>query len=624
MRALLLLFALLPGLAAQSLVLLPKQALVPCGQSLQMRIPGQDPKAFRWQADRGKVDESGLFTAPSHYGACHITATDWQDINRTVSVEVRAVEIRLQSSPELTLKPREEGRIQVELAFRGGELDHKLLWTFAPRRSGGEEDGEAPPKPHDGRLDATGWVRAPSEEGVYSVEIVLATDPRIRTGTLVRVLRPRAGRVNPQGEPVTVQVQPGKAELRAGEFQPFSAWIAGEDLQLVTWSLVDGPKEGELDQQGVFRTPRPGTYKVRATSFAYPECWAEAEVTVLSSVKSVKEEEAAKANRLGIAIIPGPQPTYVLLGGWDGERLSGEALLHDSTAGTFQPCGALQTPRARALAVPLSDGTILVVGGIGGKGGNTPLREAERLDPERKVSWRVGTPRWSHIAGLLQPLPGGRALLIGGQEPQGEPCGAEVYDPATATFRTLDERPWPTHSASVRLKDGRVLILGGELNQKPVALLWSFDPGKNTFTPFGKLAQARSRFTATLLWDEKELVAIGGRGAQGVLATAERLDLTTGRSNPAGRMPAPRERHAAILIPTGQVLVFGGGNGGQASQLMEDWNPDSSTFQIRSQMESGVWLPVLFLNLDGGVFVHGHPADHLAKAPLPGLWHLWD
>jgi len=623
MRIICLLFATLQGLMAQPLTMLPKQALVPCGQTLQLRVPGQDPKTFRWQADRGTVDESGLFTAPGQFGPCRISATDRQDINRTISVEVRAVEIRLQSSPELVLKPREEGRIQVELAFRGGELDRKLLWAYGKRQFDDEEDEAAPPKPHDGRVDTTGWVRAPSVEGVYSVEIVLATDPRIRTATLIRVLQSRAGRVNPQGEPVSVRVQPGKSECRSGEYQTFSASVVGADLELVTWSIVEGPKEGELDQQGVFRTPRPGTYKIRATSFQYPECWGEAEVTVQSAVKSVKEEEAAKANRLGISIVSGPRQAYVLLGGWDGEQLSGEVLLHDSMAGTFQPCGNLQVPRARSLAVPLSDGTVLVVGGIGGKG-STPLRDAERLDPERKVSWRVGAPKWFHIGGLLQPLPGGSALLLGGHEPQGQPCGAEVFDPATATFRTVDERPWPDHAASVRLKDGRVLILGGELNQKPVALLWSFDPGKGTFKPFGKLAQARSRFTATLLGDEKELVAIGGRGAQGALATAERIDLAKGLSSPAGRMPAPRERHAAILIPTGQILVFGGGDGPRASKTMEDWNPDSSSFQIRSQLGTGVWLPMLFLNLDGGVFVQGLPEDNLTRNPLPGIWRLWD
>lgn len=629
MRIICLLFATLQGLMAQPLTMLPKQEQVPCGQTIQFRVPGYRVDELIWRCDRGSINVDGLFTAPGEFGPCRIAVQDRQDVNRSASIIVRCVSVSFNAPSDIFIRPREEGRVLVDLQFHGGEFDRKLVWTWSKGIEDEKETESQSPAPrnvplHDGKLDETGWFRAPSTEGIYAIRITLAGDPRASKTTYLRVVPSRSGRVNGEGQPVMVRVQPDKIELQAGNFTWLNASTSGAELEHVLWSLVEGSKDCEVFQEGGFRATRPGRYRIRATSFVYPECWGEAEVTVTSPVNPVKEEEAAKANRLGIAIVPGPQATYLFLGGWDGEQVSAEVLLHDSIAGTVQSRGALQIPRARALAVPLFDGTILVVGGVGGKGGNTPLQEAERLDPERKVSWRVGTPRWFHIGGLLQPLPGGGALLVGGQEPNGQPCGAESYDPATATFRTLDDRPWPTHAASVRLKDGRVLILGGELNQKPVAPLWSFDPAKESFTPIGKLAQARSRFTATLLWDDKSLVAIGGRGVKGALAAAERLDLATGRSNPAGRMPAPRERHAAILLPTGQVLVFGGGDGAKASRLMEDWIPDSSTFQTRSQMDTGAWLPVLFLNPDGNVFVHGHPADRFAKAPLPGIWRLWD
>jgi len=624
MRIALLFFLVLRGLWAQPLVMKPKEALVPCGQTIQFRIPGQDPKSFRWQADRGKVDETGLFTAPSQFGPCRVTANEWQDVNRSVSAEVQAVEIHLRSQPEIFLKPREEGRIQIQLDFRGGEMDRKLLWAFLSPNPDEADAERARPVIHDGRVDATGWLRAPSAEGSYAVRITLATDPRISTTTLVRVFKPRPGRVNESGEPVVVTVQPAKVEANAGDFTPFSIMVSGAEVQQTTWSVVEGPKDGEVGEQGVFRASSPGTYRLRATSVAYPECWGEAEVMVKSSVQGVlKAEDAPKEEHVGAKVVPGLKGGYILLGGWTGTQPSGDVFLLDLEAKTLKAHMSLQVPRTRCLATRLSDGTWLVSGGIGGNG-KAPLRETERLDIERKASWRVGSPRWFHIGGVLQALPNGRALLVGGCEPGGQPCGAEIFDPATATFRILDERPWPRHCASQALKDGRILILGGELNGRAVALMWSFDPGKDTFTPFGKLAQARSRFTITLQWDEKEAVVMGGRGAEGTLATVERVDLTKGTSSPGGRLTEPRERHAALLLPTGQTLVFGGGKGTQSSKILEDWNPDGNTATIRDRMELGAWLPVLYLNPDGGVFVNGLADPAPTKVALPAIWHLWD
>ncbi len=624
MRIALLIFLVLRGLWAQPLVMKPKEALVPCGQTIQFRIAGQDPKSFRWHADRGRIDETGLFTAPSQFGPCRVTANEWQDVNRSVSAEVHAVEVHLRSQPEILLKPREEGRIQIQLDFRGGEMDRKLIWSFTSPDPN-DLDAERPkPVIHDGRVDATGWLRAPSSEGTYPIRITLATDARISTTTLVRVFKPRPGRVNESGEPVVVTVHPAKAEADAGAFTFLTVMISGAEVQQTTLSIVEGPKDGEVGEDGIFRASSPGTYRVRATSLAYPECWGEAEVMVKPSVQGVlKAEDAPKEEHVGAKVVAASKGGYILLGGWTGTKASSDVFHLDLEAKTLKIHMSLQVPRTRCLATRLSDGTWLVQGGIGGNG-KAPLLEAERLDFDRKASWRVGNPRWYHIGGVLQALPDGRALLVGGCEPGGQPSGAEIFDSVTGTFRTLEERQWPRHSASQVLKDGRILILGGELNGRAVALMWSFDPGMDTFTPIGKFAQARSRFTATLLWDEKEAVVIGGRGVEGTLSTVERIDLSKGTSSPGGRLTEPRERHAALFLPTGQTLVFGGGKGTQSSKIIENWDPDGNTANIRDRMELGAWLPVLYLNPDGGVFVNGLADPAPTKVALPAIWQLWD
>jgi hypothetical protein len=609
----------------------PRETMVPCGQVVQFRIPGREAREFRWQADKGTVDEAGRFTAPQAHGTCVVTATEWQDVRVQATAEVRAVEVRLQALSDLYLRPGEESRILIDLAFKGGEFDRKLEWVLSgPLFPEGDEEG-AVLKPvgagpdHGGRVDATGWIRAPRLPGEYAVKLTLLADPRVQHVTSVHVQQPRPGRLNQQGEPLSVVVSPARSELPAGHFQSFNAIMGSDDLGggHLVWSLVSGPKEGELSQDGTFHASQAGTYRVRATSWAYPQVFGEAEVEVKPSIAGVlKEGEAMKEDRVGIAVLATPEDRVILVGGWNGTCSSGEVVVLDLESQTLRPLLVLQIPRSRSLATVLTDGTVLVVGGIDASG-RGPVAAAERFDATRKASWQVGNTRWPHIGGVIQPLPGGRALLVGGVDTAGKPCGVELFD-GSGSFRTLDDRPWPAHAASVQRKDGRILILGGELDLKPVALIWQFDPGRLAFTPIGKLAQPRSRFTATLYWDEGEVIAIGGRGLQGSLASIERLDLARGISRPGGRLAEPRERHAAILIPTGQVMVFGGGSGTRASRLLEDWSPDQGTAEIRDHLEGGAWLPFLHVKRDGGVFVNGLPESALSKIPFPPLWERWN
>lgn len=627
MRTLLLVLLFVRGLLAQPLVLLPKADQIPCGQTVQFRVPGWDPKALHWQADRGRIDAQGLFTAPGDHGPCRISATDWQDVNRSVSTELRAVEISLRAQDRLFLHPREVGRILVQLAFRGGEYDRNLIWRMkGPSAADPEsESGNAGVAvPHDGQVDATGWVRAPSQEGSYPVEIQLAADPRIQTLVRLEVVKARPGKKNVRGEPIEVHLQPAKAEIHSGEFQVFSCSVAGTDVEEISWSLVEGSRDAEVDPSGTFRASKPGTYHLRATSFQYPECWGEAEIAVTSAVSGIlKPEDAPKEDLVGMTPIQDAAGGYLILGGWDGKTASTQVLRLDLAAKGLRPLLRLQVPRARCLAAKLTDGTFLVAGGIGSDG-RSAIRTAERLDAERRVAWKAGEARWAHIGGLVQALPGGRALLLGGTDPDGTACGLEVYESATATFRVVDRQPWPAHAAALALGNGQVLIVGGELQGRPVPLIWRFDPHSDSLTPLGKLRQARSRCTATRLWDDSEAIVIGGRGPRGALSSVERISLATGISSPGGTLAAPREAHAALLTPTGQILVFGGGDGPKASRLLEDWNPDGNGSQVRDHLESGAWLPFLGLQPDGSTFVYGLAEMALGKVPLPPAWEAWN
>ncbi|HYY72836.1 MAG TPA: kelch repeat-containing protein [Candidatus Bathyarchaeia archaeon] len=263
----------------------------------------------------------------------------------------------------------------------------------------------------------------------------------------------------------------------------------------------------------------------------------------------------------------------------------------------FLPTGSMATARRFHTATRLCDGKVLVAGGE--DAGSTPFDSAELYDPATGTFSPTGNMTVTRVAHTATLLANCKVLITGGAADVSEAAvsSAELYDPGTATFAATAgsmTAARAVHTATL-LKDGRVLIAGGDgiffngLQNPGIQSLASaelFDPNTGKFTATAPMSQARETHTATLLNDERVLIAAGSDGAVGntnppatVLGSAELYDPATGKFVAAKNMTTSRSFHTATLLSTGNVLVAGGiANTGAFLATAELFDPVSGNF----------------------------------------------
>ncbi len=149
-------------------------------------------------------------------------------------------------------------------------------------------------------------------------------------------------------------------------------------------------------------------------------------------------------------------------------------------------------------------------------------------------------------------LKDGRVLLLGGTEPA-QP--AEVSDPKLGQFQALaGEARFGVCAEAVELEDGRVLMVDGASGRS-----WVWD-GRKSPVATGPLNRTRAFFKLTRLGDGKVLVT-GGLPLGKAETQPLPAELFAPRSAKWSRLKAalaPRARHQATLAADGRVLLWGG------------------------------------------------------------------
>jgi hypothetical protein len=144
------------------------------------------------------------------------------------------------------------------------------------------------------------------------------------------------------------------------------------------------------------------------------------------------------------------------------ENVLQTAELYDPGTGAFTYTGSLGTGRGGHTATLLANGKVLVAGGLISPNVDEVASTAELYDPATGAFTPTGdltAAREEHTATLLSD---GRVLIAGGMSADATLISAEIYDPATGKFAATDSMSMlrSSHTATL-LPDSTVLVAGG-------------------------------------------------------------------------------------------------------------------------------------------------------------------
>lgn len=248
------------------------------------------------------------------------------------------------------------------------------------------------------------------------------------------------------------------------------------------------------------------------------------------------------------------------------------------TPGTFATTGAPATGRMGFTATLFADGQVLVAGGTDAN--RNVLQSAEIYSISGAAFSATGNLNHARTGALAVLLPNGKVLIAGGSSDgtlSGALNSAELFDPVSGTFTPTSQNMNAARFGftATLLKDGQVLLAGGENSGGVLNSAELYNPATDTFTACASMNTARTGASAAPLtgfFGEFVLIAGGSSDgtAAGALASGEVFISTL--NNGAGQfdtilgtLSAPRWQPEAVTLPLGtdvvsKVLIAGGRN----------------------------------------------------------------
>lgn len=236
--------------------------------------------------------------------------------------------------------------------------------------------------------------------------------------------------------------------------------------------------------------------------------------------------------------------------------------VYNPTLQSFREVGALSTTRQDGFTLTAFGNTdALVAGGVQDTpGGATALAQAKVYNANSQAYSATGSLNQARFSAGAVELANGKVLVVGGHTgfdshgcPVGTTASAEIYDPATGKFAPAGNMTSVRAGPHViRLRDGRVLIVGGESAGGNCQLsVWTtaeiYDPVSGIFSATGSLVRNLPQNGDTLTSFNQPALMKNGK----VLIGDEIYDPASGSFSLAAGVAAGDSR---VMLKTGQAL----------------------------------------------------------------------
>jgi N-acetylneuraminic acid mutarotase len=230
------------------------------------------------------------------------------------------------------------------------------------------------------------------------------------------------------------------------------------------------------------------------------------------------------APRHHVGLVALGERLYLIGGYGDGWDAVADVYVYEPSADRWREGPALPAPRG-ALAAAVLGGHAHAVGGAARRH-NTKAHDA--LDPAR-ARWTTLAPlptARDHLA--VVALPSGR-LLAGGGRVNGDYGrnldAVEVYDPPGDRWRRAAPLPAPRSGVAGALLGGRALVLGGENPSGTQADTFAYDEPADRWSALAPIPTARHGLAAVAAGDRLHTIGGGPRPGLTVTGAHEILEL---------------------------------------------------------------------------------------------------
>ncbi len=295
-----------------------------------------------------------------------------------------------------------------------------------------------------------------------------------------------------------------------------------------------------------------------------------------------------------------------------------ESDLYNPTNGTWQPTtGYMNYARQNHTTTLLTNGLVLAAGGVTVGAGGQTVSACELYNPATGLWTTTGTmktARYSHTAVLLT---NGVVLVAGGISNSVTLASAELYNPAAGTWTSTGNLNTPRSSASAfLLTNGTVLIVGGQgASSTTLSSAEIYNPGtglwRYTTSP---MLMAQYQPICQLLPDGQVLAAGGLTNGTAVSGFCELYSPASDSWSQTGSMNTPREAAGSVLLKNGIVLVAGGDNGssGNYMTISELYDPAGGFWTVTGAMKEGRGgaFPMVLLATGQALATGGFPANN--------------